>query len=247
MKRLALSVVVGGLLIGALPAPRAFATTGRQLNNTVVPEVNFNGVAIADAIDFIRDVSGANIVVNWKALEQAGVTRDATVTLRLRSVSMRKALDLILAEAGGGDKLGFWLDQGVIEITTRELADAKMYVRIYPIDDLIMDIPDFADAPDFSLNSTSNNTAQNPGGAGGGASVTQGQGNLFQGSGGGKGDKEFKSKTERAQDLIQLIETIIKPEIWRDNGGTASIRYFNGNLIVSAPRSVQEAIGGSWD
>ena len=34
-------------------------------------------------------------------------------------------------------------------------------------------------------------------------------------------------------------------EMWRDNGGTAAIRYFNGHLIVTAPRSIQEAIGGS--
>jgi hypothetical protein len=32
--------------------------------------------------------------------------------------------------------------------------------------------------------------------------------------------------------------------VWRQNGGPASIRFFNGTLIVTAPRSVHEAIGG---
>lgn len=240
-------VVVVGVLFFALLTSRASATTGRQLNR-VLPEVNMAGIAFADAIDFVRDVSGANIVVNWKALEGAGVSRDVPVNIRLRSISLRKALDLILTQAGGGDKLGFTLDQGVVEVTTRELVDQRLYTRVYPVDDLIMDIPDFTDAPDFSLNSTSNNTAQNPSAQGGVAAGGGGGGNLFNGNGSGSsGGKEFKTKNERAQNLIDLIEHIVKPDVWRDNGGNSVIRFFNGSLIVTAPRSVQEAIGGSWD
>ncbi len=46
---------------------------------------------------------------------------------------------------------------------------------------------------------------------------------------------------------MDLIEAIIDPDIWKDAGGTASIRYFNGMLVITAPRSVQEAIGGEYD
>jgi hypothetical protein len=31
------------------------------------------------------------------------------------------------------------------------------------------------------------------------------------------------------------------------NGGTAAIRFFNGSLIVTAPRSVHESLGGLVD
>ena len=65
----------------------------------------------------------------------------------------------------------------------------------------------------------------------------QGQNNKNQG----------KTKSQRAQDLVDLIEAIIDPDIWKDAGGTASIRYFNGMLVITAPRSVQEAIGGEYD
>ena len=37
---------------------------------------------------------------------------------------------------------------------------ALMYTRVYPVEDLLMEIPDFNDAPDFSLNSTSTNSQQ---------------------------------------------------------------------------------------
>ena len=47
-----------------------------------------------------------------------------------------------------------------------------------------------------------------------------------------------------ADQLVTLIRETIRPTIWKENGGTAAIRYYNGNLIVTAPRSVHEAIGG---
>src|SRR6202011_5337523 len=111
----------------------------------------------------------ANISVNWKALEASGVTRDTPVNLHLRSITLRKALSLLLSEAGGGDGLSFDVDQGVIEITTRELADQKMVTRVYPVEDLIMIIPDFTDAPQFSLDASQNQSGGGGGGGGGGA------------------------------------------------------------------------------
>ncbi len=224
----------------------------RTTMNRTLPEVNFNGVGLVDAIDFLRDVSGANIAVNWKALEEAGIAKDAPVNVRLRQVSMRKAMETILSEVGGGDKLAYDTEENVIEITTTELANAKMYTRVYPVQDLIMDIPDFTDAPDLSLNTTSNNQNQNPlgnggigagggGGAGGGAAASP-----FEGAGKGDNNKGM-TKEERANALIDLIKNVIQPEIWADNGGKAAIRMWNGNLIITAPRSVQEAIGGSFD
>ncbi|MGH7213518.1 MAG: hypothetical protein ACREIT_01960, partial [Tepidisphaeraceae bacterium] len=49
-----------------------------------LPEVRFDAVGFSDVIDFLRDVSGANIFVNWRALEQAGVDKNARVSARLR-------------------------------------------------------------------------------------------------------------------------------------------------------------------
>src|SRR5690348_16094614 len=118
---LILSAALGLALIFNATAGAA-GVVSRQLNQRV-PELKFQGVTLSDAIDFLRDISGANMTVNWKALEGAGVSRDTSVNLHLRGVSMRKALDLLLSEAGGGDQLTYDIDQGVIEITTRELAD----------------------------------------------------------------------------------------------------------------------------
>ena len=107
--------------------------------------MKFTGVTFGDAIDFVRDVTGVNIHVNWKALEQENVTADTPVNIRLRAVTLRKVLNLLLSEASGGDALTFYVDDGVVEITTRELADKKVYTQDLPVDDLLMDVPDFTE------------------------------------------------------------------------------------------------------
>src|SRR5947199_6232758 len=88
----------------------------------VLPAINFTNVTLRDAIDFLRDVSGANMHANWKAIEAAGVTGDTTINVKLRSVTLRKVLGLVLSEASGGVGLTFYVDDGVIEITTSEIA-----------------------------------------------------------------------------------------------------------------------------
>ena len=95
------------------PDPQVQAQLGRAL-----PELNFDGVALTDVIDFLRDVSGSNITVNWKALETAGVERNTPVTLRLKDVKFSQALNSVLASAGGNAKLRYTLEGNVIDITT---------------------------------------------------------------------------------------------------------------------------------
>lgn len=89
-----------------------------------LPELNFNGNKLSDIVDFMRDVTGANIFVNWKALQAAKITKDTPVTLRIRDVQVSKALDLILTDAAGeNNKLAWIRDEDVIIIST--VADLK--------------------------------------------------------------------------------------------------------------------------
>ncbi|HZN69783.1 MAG TPA: hypothetical protein VFB66_31195 [Tepidisphaeraceae bacterium] len=236
---LILAVTIGLFAAAAsVPAHGQVNTTRRVLSRTL-PEMKLTGVSFGEAVDFLRDVSGANIHVNWKALEEQNVTADTQVNLRLRSVSLRKVLNLLLSEAGGGDALAYYVDAGVIEITTKEMADKKVYTRVYPVEDLVMDVPDFV-GPNMSLQSASDQ-AQNQGGGGGG------QG-LF-GNDQDRRDEEDEGMTreERGEQLVELVKETIRPDIWADNGGTATIRYFRGSLVVTAPRSVHEQLGGGWD
>ena len=73
---------------------------GEQLRQPV-PEVNFDGTPFEDVVDFLRDVTGANIFVDWNALEKAKVDRQTPVNVRLKDVPLDQTLRLILDCAGG--------------------------------------------------------------------------------------------------------------------------------------------------
>ena len=212
------------------------------------PAIKLDSVAFKDALDFVQDLSGANFHVNWSALQAAGVTKDAVIDLHLRGVPLRKALNLILSEAAAGNAvLTYYVDDNVIEITTLELADKVMVTRVYPVDDLLMDIPDFTDAPKFDLTQQQGNSSGTQIGGSGGGGGGSSSSSLFGGSGSGGDSAPTVSRAQKAQELVDLITSIVRPEIWTTNGGPASIRFFNGSLIVTAPRSVQEAIDGPVD
>jgi hypothetical protein len=166
------------------------------------------------------------------------VTRDMPTSLSLRDVTARRALKALLDETGVGEHLTYYVDEGVIEVTTREIADNKLLTRVYPVEDLVVEVPNFA-GPTFNLQSQSN-TASGAGGGGGGG----GGGQLFQGGENGNQALEQTTKGQRADSLVKLITETVRPEVWRENGGTASVRYYNGHLIVTAPRSVHEQLGG---
>jgi general secretion pathway protein D len=209
-----------------------------------LPELRFDGVPFADVVDFLRDVSGSNIFVNWKALETAGVDKNAPVTARLRDVRFSKALNTVLQEVGGGaDLLGYTIDDGVITISTKEDLGKNATTRVYDIRDLIVQVPDFDQAPDFNI--TQNNTPTSGGGGGGGGG---GQG-LFGGGGGGgggQGNEDSTSGATRAElieQIISLIRDTVDTNSWKENGGSVgAVRELNGQLIVTQTPENQRAL-----
>jgi hypothetical protein len=205
----------------------------RQAMNKSLPEVKLENIPLNETIDFVRDISGANIHVNWRALEEVNVTRETPVSLRLQQVPLRKLLRIILDGASPDGLLTFYTEDGVIEVTTKALADKKMITKVYTVEDLLMEIPNFDDPPDFQLGQTAR--ISGGGGGGGGQSIISGSSDR---------EEQRTTKDERGNELVALIMDTIRPDVWRENGGTASIRYFRGQLIVTAPRSVHESLGG---
>ena len=241
-----ISTTVVLMCMGLLSAP-VFAKPDvtRAALNRVLPTMSFDNVALGDAIDRLRELSGANIHVNWRALETISVTKDLPINVRVRAVPLRKVLALVLSETGAGDLLTFYTEDGVIEVTTRDIADRQLFTRVYPVGDLLMEIPDF-EGPDLNLTSGTGNTGGRTGrggGSGGGGGCANG-GISSGNSGGQQEEAQTRTRTGRGDDLVELIKTTLQPDIWRDNGGTASIRFFKDNLIVTAPRSVHDALGG---
>ena len=89
-----------------------------------LPEINFSNNSLVDTIDFLRDVTGTNIFVNWKALEAVKITKETPVTCKLKDVKFSQALKLILDSVSTKEaKLSSTIEEGVIVISTVEDLD----------------------------------------------------------------------------------------------------------------------------
>lgn len=104
-----------------------------------LPEIRFDQTELTKVVDFLRDVTGTNIFVNWRALETAGIDKESKVTLQLRSVSFGQALKSILRDVGGGAvRLDYVVEDNVLVITTEEDAASDTETQFYDVSDLLL-------------------------------------------------------------------------------------------------------------
>jgi len=177
----------------------------------------FNDIALEDVIQYIGSAAGVNIHVKWAALNNAGVDKKTPVNIQLLDVTVEKALRVILEDVAGVNPLGFYVDEGVITISTQEDLDQNMETRVYDIRDMILRVPDFV-GPRLDLNVAAQAGAQ----AGGLTSVFEEE----------EEDEEELSREEIIERLIEKIEEILPARSW-DEG---SISEYRGQLIVKQTR-----------
>jgi len=89
---------------------------------------------LQDAVDFLKEFHQIEIVLDKKTLADVGQGCDTEVTFKSNNLSLRSALRLLLTELDG---LTFCIQNEVLMITTREIADASLFTRTYPVGDLI--------------------------------------------------------------------------------------------------------------
>ncbi len=108
----------------ALRGSRASSPTEESLQRAASLELPA-GTSLGEALDKIRELSGTNLVVNWPALTQFGITREQEVSLPpLKDVPLAKILQLVLdqvsATLGGVTRLDWIIEDNVVYMSTRE-------------------------------------------------------------------------------------------------------------------------------
>ncbi|MBX3363277.1 MAG: hypothetical protein KF866_00810 [Phycisphaeraceae bacterium] len=201
--------------------------------------VTFTNQRLEDAINYIAEVTRADIEPAWADERNVdGLEKDFRFSLEIKNQTALTAIELILEKAqpefsSSGNSWQFNPRTGALEIGPKERLNRRKRVEVYPIQDLLVELPNYINAPEFDLNSV-----------------------LQSGQGGG-GQSPFQQREqevpripldERVRELMDLIQDLVEPEQWVDNGGTGgSIRYWQGNLIVNAPDYMhREIIGYPW-
>ncbi len=202
----------------------------------VVP-VQFEANPLEAVIGFLRTTTGVNIFVNWPALNIEGIEEDMPITLELADVSARVALEKVLqlANSAGGavSPATYSIVDGVVEINTQAELNRTTEARVYDIRDLLVQVPNFTDAPAFELSE-----ALSGGGGGGGGGGTS----IF-----GDTDEDDVDEDERREELIEQITLIIRdsvgrPEEWDNLEST--VQELNGNLIIKTTSGNHREIVG---
>ncbi len=199
----------------------------RQQLRQKIQRLNFDGVEFKDVIAFLRDVSGVNIHVKWNALQQSGIDRTTPVTVKLNDVSLEKALRVILETVGGITPLTYVIDEGVIEISTRDDLSRKTTIKVYDIRDMIFRVPNFS-GPRIDLNNTTGNQGSNNNNNGGG---------LLANNDDNDDDDNGEDNVPTRSEIIQRITTVIRNSVdrlsWQPEGETGSIEELHGQLVIT--------------
>jgi type II secretory pathway component GspD/PulD (secretin) len=216
---------------GESEANRAAQASLRQ-----IVSLNNDNFSLDQVIDYIRESTGANIAVNWPALELVGIDQDSLVSISLTNVPasqlLRLVLDQVSADAFDDDKAGFTVSEGVVKISTLRDLKTETETQVYDIRDLLVQVPNFSNAPGFDLNEALSNTSSggsNSGGGGGGGG--SGSGGLFGDDNNNDQQEDLPSREELVEDIVELIQTTVgDPDEWLDEEST--LTELNGNMII---------------
>ncbi|HZN37130.1 MAG TPA: hypothetical protein VFB80_25035, partial [Pirellulaceae bacterium] len=105
-------------------------------------QIEFVETPLADAATYLSDRHAIPIILQEKALTEAGINLDAPVTKMLNGVSLRSALRLLLKDLD----LTFDVRDEALLITTYEEAESRLHTVAYPVHDLVASAagPDYA-------------------------------------------------------------------------------------------------------
>ena len=203
-------------------------------------ELSFTDTSLRDVFDQIQEVTRCRLKPLWMSSSQAdGLDPDMQITI---PASRRPALDIIesVIEAISvyGEPATWQLRHSAFEISTKARLGARnqQILVTYPMLDLLVEIPDYNDAPTLNLG----------GGTGGGGGLGGGGGGGGGGGAGGAGPGDLGGTPmeERLNELIELIITMVEPDAWIRNGGTiAELRPWRNTLVIRAPRWIHRQIG----
>jgi len=199
--------------------------------------VNFPETSLASVVSFLNAVTQLNFDVDWAKLQEAGIDKETPITLNLTNVPVKTVLERVLEKASKDSANGAWyaINDGVVSISTRDDINKKKTLQIYDIRDLLIEVPNYTNAPDFDLSSVLQSSGQ--GGGGGGQSPFR-----------DKGDQTAANRRtlqERTTELLTIITTNVDEQGWQENGGDVGfIQQLTGSLIITNTPANHRAING---
>ncbi|MCH7792026.1 MAG: hypothetical protein IID31_07085 [Planctomycetes bacterium] len=235
--------------VDADPAPPApyRVSTGNPARDSLIRlsqrmTMDLEDERVEDVLRFIQESTGTKFEIMWIDQRHAeGLDPEQTITVSVTNVTALTLLERVLDEVQSDFDGNTWQfnKYGAMQVGPKSRLGRYRRIQLYDIYDLIMDQPDYEYVPEIDLQQA----MQQSSGRGGGGS-SQSPFNQDQDD----DDEDKRTLEERADEILDIITELVEFEQWIDNGGeNASIRQWNGTLIVNAPDFVHRQINGySW-
>src|SRR5438105_12212409 len=104
---------------------------------TMKVTVNFEDVRLPEAVDYLRDVTGLNLVLLPRAMEKDG---ESKIRLKVKELSVKSVLKLLLSSRG---LTATYRDGAVVILPKEDLQDSAV-MRMFDVRALQVKIQDFA-------------------------------------------------------------------------------------------------------
>ncbi len=209
--------------------PRAKSSARR------VRELKFEGTELADVIETLRQISGVNIFVNWRAMEMEGINRRTPITFHARRISTAQGLNLIVKELNAEkDKFSsiYWVvDGGVVHISTGSVLEMTMRTRVVDVADLLFVAPNFTGTR-IKISVIGNQQGNSQGTSGSSSGSMYGDEESDDQSGTSGEQSLLDLRTRQEEQLINIVKNSIGQDMWEPSG-KGSITLFNKKLVIT--------------
>jgi hypothetical protein len=214
------------------PAKSPAAKPSGPLTGTAA-KIDFSDAALSTVLDFLRDVSGANMHVNWHSLEAAGITKDTPISVKATDITVSKGLNMVLEQINGGkskmDSVYWIVDEGVVTVATGTAINGNLTTKVIDVGDLLLTVPTFTgpriDMTAANQSSSSGTGTSGSGGGGGGQSV-------FGSTTTNQEESSADAKKRTQDSLIKIVKDSIGQDMWAPDG-KGSISFLGTKLVIS--------------
>jgi hypothetical protein len=102
--------------------------------------MDFEQMPLGEVADYLSEYHGITIMLDQRALDEIGIGSDTPVSARVKGISLRSGLRLMLK--GIDPTLTYMVKNEVLQLTTREEVENHLTTRNYPVADLVLPIQD---------------------------------------------------------------------------------------------------------
>ena len=95
--------------------------------------LEFVETPLSDVVDFLKDLTGVNIVLERPALEEEGISSDTPATIHVQAISLASAVRILLAQYN----LSYMIDNDCLLITSTLRVGNSPVVRVFPVDKML--------------------------------------------------------------------------------------------------------------